>query len=177
MKALSGILIVAALAQATPLKQGSPPVSIETVTCPQYKPCSLVGNPIVFTSVSIVGGFDTEALGISEMLLKTDVELELRRNGIKVEEAGELLLNVLVGTLKIDDGVCAFSVEVTGHLRLRLALDDQVHVDATTWRTPSYLGSFGKNNLKAKITEAIRDMTRQFANAYLTANPREKRGE
>lgn len=184
MKVLSSVLIVVALAQASPLKEGpSSQPDKESVLCGVKDSCSLRGKPAVQVAVGLAVHNGGTLLWKTQ--LKTDIELELRRHGIKVVEnsLGKVInlteLFVSVNAMSFDeDRRFAYHVGMSGLQVVRLARNPDVMVyGTTTWSANGGIGISSSGGLQKVISEIVRDLTRQFANAYLTANPREKLGE
>lgn len=178
MKALSSVLIVVALAQASPLKQGSPPPRAMSVYT-TFEPGSLSGKPTVSVTLENLGESAKTKGGLSRTQIVTEVELELRRHGIRVARFDEnkplatgITCYVDVGTMILEGGGFVYHVRMIGTQTVRLDRNALVTVvGATTWQTlENALGICPAHDLKTVVSEAVRDKTREFANAYLAAN-------
>jgi hypothetical protein len=115
---------------------------------------------------------EAERLGLSRTQLKTDVELRLRKAGIKVltqEESintpGQPFLYVNI-TTGIISGFCTFGIEVD--LNEMVIIARGVKVVGSIWDT-SIIGRVGINNIK-QIRNSLADEVDKFINDYLAAN-------
>ncbi len=118
--------------------------------------------------------------GLDENQIHTDVELKLRQAGITVltkEEwsathpAGLPYLYVNVQAFKQREGLYAFNVIVELDQSVRLVRNPSVRASVATWRATPVLGTTGERDL-GSVRERVRDLTDQFINAYLAANPK-----
>ena len=118
--------------------------------------------------------------GLDTLQVRTDVEVKLRQAGIRVlskEEwlstAGLPYLYVDISTTKNPLGVYAFSVRVELNQSVTLVrpASQQRLLLAATWSTPGAIGTVGSKKLTA-LRDEVRDLTDQFINAYLAANPK-----
>jgi Putative peptidoglycan binding domain len=117
-----------------------------------------------------------ERAGLAKEQLQTDVELRLRKAGIRVYTHEELLraqgqpyLYINAGVLLHSDGWVSYGITV--ELRQRASLDiNAVSATVTTWST----GGFGKAGILRLHTlrDTVRDFVDQFINAYLSVSPR-----
>src|SRR5207302_10274322 len=115
--------------------------------------------------------------GQNTIKIITDVELKLRQAGITVLPRQEWLstaaapfLYVNVQAIK-NTNFYAFSVEVQLRQRVTLVHDPAVLILATTWSATGVIGTVGSKKLSS-LRETVRDLTDQFINAYLAANPK-----
>src|SRR5207249_6328300 len=115
--------------------------------------------------------------GLDTTQIQTDVELKLRQAGITVLTRQEWLstaaapfLYVNVQAIK-NSNLYAFSVDVQLRQRVTLVHDPAVLILATTWSATGVIGTVGSKKLSS-LRETVRDLTDQFINAYLAANPK-----
>ncbi|SRR6266550_4932395 len=115
--------------------------------------------------------------GLSQLQLQTDVEVKLRQTGIIVFSQHDAQLgpwlNVIVNTLDVSstNATSMYAVSVSAELYqwVTLARNPSVRVFVSTW---SATGRFGTTAHVSSVRDLIRDMTDQFINAYLAANPK-----
>ncbi|MGB8991811.1 MAG: hypothetical protein WCD80_07130 [Desulfobaccales bacterium] len=117
---------------------------------------------------------EAEHMGLSTAQIKTDVELRLRKAGIKVltfaESAftpGMPYLHVTVTEMN-SLSLIVFSLEVD--LKERVTLDRGFKVPGKIWSTSS-VGAVGINKIR-EIRVFIGDDVDKFINDYLAANPK-----
>ena len=115
--------------------------------------------------------------GLDTTLIQTDVELKLRQAGITVLTQQEWLstaaapyLYVNVQVFKNPAKFYAYRATVELRQRVTLVHDPSVSVLATTWSVPGTIGTVGSQKV-GSVREDVRDLTDQFINAYLAANP------
>jgi hypothetical protein len=119
---------------------------------------------------------EVERAGLAKQQLQTDVELRLRKAGIRVYTHEELLraqgqpyLYINAGVLLHSDGLVSYGITV--EFRQRASLDlNAVSAPVTTWST----GGFGKAGMLHLDTlrDTVCDFVDQFINAYLSVSPR-----
>lgn len=122
---------------------------------------------------------EAEQGGLTLNQLQTDVELRLRKAGIRVLSEQEWLkapgmpaVYVLVTTHKNKIGLHAFSIRVK--LRQAVTLVRQPNsppVLAGTYETNGYVGTIGSGRLR-ELREAVADEVDIFINDYLAENPK-----
>jgi len=145
------------------------------------EPSTLKGLRGVYVAVKRLDP-EAERDGLFKASLQTDVELKLRQSGIRVLTQEELfaapgkpLLYVNVHLLPNSDppsiGLYAYAIIVELYQEVRLQRDGSVVVPAATWRAPRVVGTVGASKL-AGIRGTVKDLTDQFINAYLAANPK-----
>src|SRR5207247_11290528 len=126
---------------------------------------------------------DARLKGLWETQLRTDVELKLRQAGIRVltkEEVSRIpglpVLYVNVRTLQLQapslSGLCAFAVNVEIVQTICLGRSPSVLAVGRTWNATGAFGTVGEDNLGEHVRKDLRDVTDQFINAYLAANPK-----
>jgi hypothetical protein len=115
-----------------------------------------------------------ESLGLSKDQIKTDVELRLRKAGVRVLTVKEMhetpgapdLLVTIVAY--IQSNLCAFSIQVD--LRELVALARGFEVTGTIWEK-SQLGLTPIDQIRF-VREGLGDLVDEFINDYLAANPK-----
>jgi len=115
--------------------------------------------------------------GLLQDQIQTDVELKLRQAGITVltqvqsfSRTGALLY-VSVSALKNSSGFYAYNLDLELRQQVRLIRNPGVTVLATTWSATGRIGTVGSTRLSS-LRDTVRDLTDQFINAYLAANPK-----
>ena len=116
--------------------------------------------------------------GLDTTQILTDVELKLCQAGITVLTRQEWLstaaapyLYVNVQAIKNPANLYAFSVDVELRQRVTLVHNPAVSILATTWSATGIIGTVGSQKL-GSVRDDVRDLTDQFINAYLAANPK-----
>jgi hypothetical protein len=118
---------------------------------------------------------EAERLGLTQDQIKTDVELRLRKAGVRVltnedryKTPGMPYLYVNVNTsFKSGTGLCAHSVGV--ELKEMVMLARRFETVGSIWRTGS-VGTVGIANIK-ELRGSVGDLVDEFINDYLAANP------
>ena len=101
--------------------------------------------------------------------LKTETELKLRQSGIAVENNPFLpYVYVQVGTLKLSNGLYAYTVNVKFKQLAKLYRDPNVIIFTTTWS----VNFFGTSTNGTHLYEVVSHSMDKFLNAYLSVNPR-----
>jgi hypothetical protein len=136
---------------------------------------SLQGVDKVFVAVDSLAS-DIEAGGLNSYQLKTDIELRLRKMGVRVVEGDHSNFpDVPVLYLKIDifnagEGCSnAYYAELNLYQIAYLYREPHVVSEAVTW---SY-GVAGLDPDMSSIRDKVKDVLDVFMNAYLSENPRE----
>ena len=116
--------------------------------------------------------------GLDTTQILTDVELKLRQAGITVLTRQEWLsteafpyLYVNVQVTKNSARIYAFSVDVELRQLVTLVHNPAVSTLATTWSATGIIGTVGSQKL-GSVRDDVRDLTDEFINAYLAANPK-----
>ncbi|MGA1979076.1 MAG: hypothetical protein ABSG99_00710 [Sedimentisphaerales bacterium] len=123
---------------------------------------------------------EVEKYGLTTQQLKTDVELRLRQNDIRVlseqewlSTLGNPVLYVNVNIVVNEDiGFAAFSISLELKQKVFLARDIAKFCLASTWNSGD-TGGVGSNNVK-NIRDTVKDRVDGFINEYLAANPKEQ---
>jgi len=117
-----------------------------------------------------------ERLGLTKAQIQTDVELRLRKAGVRVltdEESlgtpGSPWLYVNVGTfIRSGSALCAYGVEVV--LNEMVTLARGFKTVGGIWHTGN-VGTVGTSNIR-EIRKDVGDQVDKFINDYLAANPK-----
>ena len=117
-----------------------------------------------------------ERLGLTTAEIQTDVELRLRKAGIRVlteKESAEMpgihILYVRVNTnIKSGSALCAVNISVV--LKEDVTLETGFPTVGTIWNTEA-VGSVETDNIR-KIRGSVGDLVDRFINDYLEANPK-----
>jgi len=166
--ALAGLLFLSVTAVSPLLGQGDDESTRKT----------LAGLHGVRVVVRMSDSDETRTPGLSQSQLQTDVEIKLRQAGITVLSQQEApsgpTLGVNVSLLNVSSptnplGIYAVSLTVELHQWVRLTRNPSVTVWVSTWSTT---GQFGTTAHLSSVRDIVRDMTDQFINAYLAANPK-----
>ena len=143
----------------------------------EYSRKTLAGLTGVYVSVEHISD-EAQRDGLDTTQIRTDVELKLRQAGITVLTQQEWLstaaapyLYVNVQAIKNQAHMYAFSADVELRQRATLVRDPSMSVLATTWSATGIIGTVG-SQIVASVREDVRDLTDQFINAYLAANPK-----
>jgi hypothetical protein len=119
---------------------------------------------------------DTKTI-LSERQIQTDIELRLRRNGIRLLSEEEwlkspgspyLYLNLDV-LLNERTGVFSYSYRLELNQTVLLERDSQFRMLSTTWQKTN-MGYAGSTVAASAIREAIGDTVDRFCNDFLAAN-------
>ena len=144
----------------------------------EYSRKTLVGLGGVYVLVEEVGDSALRD-GLSKQQLRTDVELRLREAGILVlteeqtlaKESGAYLY-VYIHAVNSSKGFYAVHVRVELKQRVKLIRNSSIIAVAPTWSAAPITGMVGSAYLSSSMRDKVRDMTDQFINTYLAANPR-----
>jgi len=138
---------------------------------------TLAGLPGVRVVVAPINP-EVEKYGLSKSTFQTDVELQLRRNGLKVLSANErfampgrpyLWIEPLI---RIDGQMYVVGVQIELMQDVRLVTNPRFVLSASTWHR-SLIGSGGLLYIQG-IRSKVKDMVDEFCNDYLAANPKEQ---
>ncbi len=118
------------------------------------------------------------AMGLTDDMVQTDVEVKLRLAGIKVLTDSDLLktpggpsLYVNLNVLTSRSGQCAFSSRVELQQGASLVRNGEVLPAAVTWSTGG-VGMVGRSSAVEFIRNDVKDHVDEFVNAYLSVNPK-----
>jgi S1-C subfamily serine protease len=119
---------------------------------------------------------DAVADGITTQGLKNQVEVELRKNGVPVDDPlpashGHGLLYINPNLLKLTDGNYAYSIDVNFNEEAILSRIPPVQTSVETWRT-GYTGYAPKDQMGSVMSEEAIKMVDSFCSAYLAQNPK-----
>ncbi len=110
-------------------------------------------------------------------LIRTDIELELRKAGIRVvgrnelpSEGGQPYLYVFVNTARGALNVYAYNIDVRFFQNATLTRNPDIALSVPTW-SRSIVGTERGNRLPA-LRDKIKEILQAFLNDYLAANPR-----
>lgn len=118
---------------------------------------------------------------LQKSTIQTDVELRLRRAGIRVLSEEERLQTtgfpyLYVNVNHMGDNIAAKGVSVELRQSARLVREPHVLVpSASTWAVGS-VGTVGKESLVDGVRKDVRNIVDIFINAYLSVNPNIKPG-
>jgi hypothetical protein len=118
-----------------------------------------------------------ERNGITSSQIATEIELRLRRAGIKVlspDEAisspGSPVFAVNLNAIKSKESLYAISIHLELNQLVNLVRKPSVSTRCATWQVNN-LVIVGENNLR-QVKDAVGDGADIFANDFLTANPK-----
>ena len=120
---------------------------------------------------------EVERAGLTKQQLTTDVELQLRKAGIRVfakqerlRAPGQPWLYVNVNTLLLSNGLAAYNISVVLNQRASLDINTSA-ANVVTWHSEG-LGTVGVSYVSDTVRKYVRDHVDRFINAYLSVNPR-----
>jgi len=130
----------------------------------------------------VIGDLRPDAIadGLDSAQLKTDVELRLRKAGIKVfDKIGDpdntnlATLDININTIKSTEGLYSYSLILDVSELVRLIRPVPKLTSGVTWRSTSNVGYVGALNMPASLRQTVSDGTDEFINAYLAQNPKQ----
>jgi hypothetical protein len=134
----------------------------------------LMGVRVLLTNLNP----DAERDGLIKSELKTDVELRLRKAGIRVLTEEEWrktprapMLYVKVDALRGSNIAYAYYTNVQLYQRVSIEQTPNISGFAATWSTGS-IGIAEQVNLKGLVIGSLRDEVDEFIKAYLAENPK-----
>ena len=108
--------------------------------------------------------------GLTSQQIKTEVELELRKVGIRVDESVDEFLYVVTNIIEAEEiDHFVYSLELSVEQPVTLERDSSFLV-AITW-TQGYVGIISQDRARNTIRESIRYLVGIFLNDYLAVNP------
>lgn len=126
----------------------------------------------------VVPKFDARAIpGLTPTKVKADVELRLRRAGIRVLTREERI-STRSGFLHVDvypvcgREVCACNIDVSLYQIVDLERDKAISGVAPTWFVTTLGLFFPPTNVTKKVRNITKGLVDDFAKLYLTANPK-----
>ncbi len=117
---------------------------------------------------------EIELLGLTEDQIQKDVELRLRKSGIKVLTDKEWATTLGTPSLMVSLSaftylsLCVYSIQVSLFEAVTLARGGQT--SASVWEA-DYIGMVGTKNIRT-VRDNIGDKIDEFINDYLAANPK-----
>ena len=125
----------------------------------------------------MVGSLPAEAekAGLTRNQVQTDVELRLRKAGVRVDtsDSGVVLLYVNVAVQTNQNLPRLFAVAVSLLLVQPAYLERNFdYAVATTWQKGTF-GFVGENIFRNTVRETVGDLVDAFINAYLEENPKQ----
>ena len=135
--------------------------------------CGLEGVNVLIENIAP----DAEGDGLHRSTLQVDVELRLRKAGIRVLTEEEMLnlpnmphLYVNIQVMKRKNGGYIYSIAVSLSEWVKLIREPFSHMSATTWKATGCIGIVGVSYLEEDIRRQVGDMVDEFINDYLAAN-------
>jgi hypothetical protein len=115
---------------------------------------------------------EIENKGITRAQIQADVELALRKAGIKVDNnsPSALYLNASIMRTKTSEGIeigLAYDIQLSFQQPATLSVNKSIDI-VTTWNK-GVLATTGRDNFRA-IRDDINDYVSQFINDFLAAN-------
>ena len=137
-----------------------------------YERDILKGIPVIQVMVDPLEP-DAERDGLTNTQLKTDVEVRLRKAGIRVASSGLFpVLRLIVKELKRSASEkCVYALRLELLQEIALVRNRSVSFNAATWEY-SYLGEVGADKFSRTVRDNVADMVDHFINAYLEYNPK-----
>jgi len=102
--------------------------------------------------------------------IETDVELQLRKVGIRIDKSADEYLYVRATVMEVGEMGFVYHLEVSVKQKVTLARDPSILTEGITW-DQGYLATVPKGGARNVIREDIRDLVDKFLNDYLAVNP------
>ena len=142
-----------------------------------YKRDALKGLEGVYVLIEPIRS-EAQEDGLTEVLLQTDVELQLRKAGIKVltkEECfktpGAPYLYINVNTVKFKNlELYSFNIKIELTQYIQLERNPSITIPADTWSV-GMVGSVVASQMKSFVRESLGNLVDKFINDYLVVNP------
>ena len=172
-KGLATFLIVIVLT-ISPLHS---PTFAEVRELPELDSLSSLKN-LQGVEVAVVGLNLPEEVGLTQVQIKSEVELKLRAEGVKVLTGdedpgtpGRPSLHVRVHTMDSpDQDLYVYSIRVELRQWATMLRDWEIKIYVPTWST-EVTGITGTANVRTTVMDAVRESIGRFTEAYLEANP------
>lgn len=126
----------------------------------------------------VIGVNLPEEVGLTQVQIKSEVELKLRAEGVKVltgdkdsRTSGRPSLHVRVHTMDSpNQDLYVYSIRVELRQWATMLRDWEIKIYVPTWST-EVIGMTETANVKTTVLDAVRDSIGRFTEAYLEANP------
>jgi len=133
----------------------------------------LKGIPGVYVLINGISD-EAEKDGLSELMIRKDVELKLRIVGIKVyskdeyDKSPDAALNIQISKY-CSLNTYAYHIRADVYETVQLNRDPSIRIAAPTWRSPITIGMINKENL-SELRDSILDLVDFFVNEFLALN-------
>jgi len=150
-------------------------VHVASQSEPDYFRDSLAG---VKSMRVFVGGLEAEAAryGLYSEILKSQIELRLRQNGITVyEDASECLSVMILSYFSEQEGIEAtffYTIQVRFSQAVKLFRNDEFCPNVVTWSSFIAVGISPATKYKEVVNQAVIERMDEFINDYLAVNPK-----
>lgn len=124
-------------------------------------------------------GAEEQQTGLTEQVLRTAIELRIRRAGVRVltdvermktPRGAALVYYLLVVKPEID--IYAFREDLYIVEAVWLTDGSNRRLMARTWQATTHVGTSGASGLRNMVIDSARQLTDEFLNDYLAANPK-----
>ncbi|HSE84494.1 MAG TPA: hypothetical protein VLB01_08105 [Thermodesulfobacteriota bacterium] len=128
--------------------------------------------------IAVVGVNLPEEVGLTQVQIKSEVELKLRAEGVRVltgdedsRTPGSPSLHVRVHTMDSpDQDLYVYSIRVELRQWATMLRDWEIKIYVPTWST-EVMGITGTANVKTTVLDAVRESIGRFTKAYRGVNP------
>ncbi len=142
----------------------------------EYKRDALKGLEGVYVLIEPIRS-EAQEDGLTDDLLQTDVELQLRKAGIRVltkeecfETPGAPYLYINVNTVKFKNlELYSFNIKIELTQYIHLERDPTITIPADTWSV-GMVGSVVASQIKSFVRENLSNLVDKFLNDYLAVN-------
>jgi hypothetical protein len=114
----------------------------------------------------------TEKLGVTCEQLQTDVELQLRKAGIRIDDKKSYYLYINVNVVDSGVNTYAIAMEMSFQQPVRLDRASTIIVLAPTWGIYPVVLTSPRPGYTEFCRQYVRDLADRFANAFLSVNPK-----